>query len=108
MCGGSGGSTYFASQIEKWSLNSTIKSGEIQDKTWAINLNERGLTQSYLPPGWAPPTLPSFKFRPIGATGSSAPDSANIFHIARVCVQQIDANNKVAYFWAENVVDGNC
>ncbi len=109
-CGSSGGSENYAAQIENWSLDSVTKSSEDQDKTWAINLNERGLSDSYLPPGWVSPTSSKFKFRPIGAntTDSPAQESADIFHIARVCLQQVDANNKVAYFWAENVIDGNC
>jgi hypothetical protein len=108
--GSSGGSENYAAQIENWSLDSVTKSSEDQDKTWAINLNERGLSDSYLPPGWVTPTSSKFKFRPIGAnaTDSPAQESADIFHIARVCLQQVDANNKVAYFWAENVIDGNC
>lgn len=103
------GTTFQSHQIEKWSIDPTVKSSEVQDKTWAINLNERGLTTSYLPPGWVQSSLPNFKFRPIGATASGAfSNSSDIFHIARVCIEQVDAENSVTYFWVENVVDGNC
>jgi hypothetical protein len=106
--GPSGSSGYNAHQLELWGLDPVIKSETTQDDTWAINLNERGLTKGYLPPGWIASNSSSFKFRPIGASGGSFQSSANIFHIARVCIEQIDANNSVTYFWAENVLDGNC
>jgi hypothetical protein len=106
--GTSGSTLYQIHQLEKWSLDPTVKSGLTQDSTWAINLNERGLTTSYLPPGWIPSSSSSFKFRPIGATASAFPTSSDMFHIARVCIEQIDAENQVTYFWAENVVDGSC
>jgi len=106
---GPNGSTYTAHQLEKWSLSCSIKSSSTQDDTWAINLNERGLTGQYLPPGWVKPTTGTFKFRPIGAVDSSTfNSSADIFHIARVCVKQISPNESVTYFWAENIVDGIC
>jgi hypothetical protein len=107
--GSSGGGTYSAHQLEKWQLDPTVKSNGTQDNTWAINLNERGLTAGYLPPGWVATTTGSFDFRPIGAgSGASFSTSADIMHIARVCVEQVDAENSVAYFWAENIVDGEC
>jgi len=106
---GGSGNTYYPHLLEQWSLDPSEKSNDSQDATWAINLNERGLTGAYLPPGWSTSTLPGFLYRPIGApAGSTFQESANIMHIARVCVEQIDPNNSVTYFWAENVVDGNC
>ena len=64
----------------------------------------------YLPPGWSETSAGSgFNYRPIGASAESTfEESADIMHIARVCIEQIDANNSVTYFWAENVVDGTC
>lgn len=106
--GGISGSSYDVAQIEKWSLDPVVKSGITQDHTWAINLNERGLSPGYLPPGWIKSTSPSCKFRPIGTSDTDFKASANIAHIARVCLYQADANNKVAYFCVENVVDCNC
>lgn len=115
-CGTSGasagvsGTTSYSHQLEKWCLDPTTKSSEKQDDTWAINLNERGLSGAYLPPGWVSPTLSSFKFRPIGSTINSTFGSAggDISHIARVCIEQIDAKTRVTSFWIENVLDGTC
>lgn len=108
-CGGSG-NTYYPHLLEQWSLDPSEKSNDSQDATWAINLNERGLTGAYLPPGWSnTSTASGFAYRPIGAPAESTfEESANIMHIARVCIEQIDPNNSVTYFWAENVVDGTC
>jgi len=111
--GGSGGSgssgSYEVHQLERWALDQYIKSSDSQDQTWAINLNERGLSSGYLPPGWVSSTTGNFKYRPIGATASASfPESANINHIVRLCVEQIDANKQLVYFWAENIVDGTC
>jgi hypothetical protein len=106
---GTGGATYDSHLVEKWCLDPFIKSNDTQDETWAINLNERGLTGSYLPPGWSSTTTSSFKFRPIGANvNSSISTSGDIFHIARVCINQTGANSRVIYFWAENILDGTC
>lgn len=108
---GSTGSTnsFDVHQLEKWSLDPTIKSNDTQDHTWAINLNERGLSGNVLPPGWVVSSTGNFKYRPIGASGSSSFNSSgDIFHIARVCVETVDGNNQLAYFWAENTVDGDC
>ena len=112
--GASGGTTY-SNKIESWSLDPTIKSNGTQDSTWAINLNERGLTAGYLPPGWVSQTSTgvgaNFSFRPVGmpvGSGAPSPIGGDISHIARVCIEQVDANNKLAYFWAENVLDGEC
>jgi hypothetical protein len=92
-------------------LDETVKSSDVQDDTWAINLNERGLTGNYLPPGWVSTNLPTgFKFRPVGlpSTTTTVPTSGDISHIVRLCRERIDANNVITYFWAENVVDGTC
>ena len=107
---GASGCTTYSHQLEKWCLDPTTKSSATQDDTWAINLNERGLSGAYLPPGWVSPTSASFKFRPIGANTSSAigVSGGNINHIARVCIEQIDAKTRVTYFWIENVLDGLC
>ena len=42
-CGGCGGGTLSFHQLENWGLDS-FGSSSFQDETWAINLNERGLT----------------------------------------------------------------
>jgi hypothetical protein len=107
---GISGCTTYSHQLEKWCLDPSTKSSPTQDDTWAINLNERGLSGAYLPPGWVSPTSASFKFRPIGANTSSAigVSGGNINHIARVCIEQIDAKTRVTYFWIENVLDGLC
>ena len=104
------GCTTYSHQLEKWCLDSSTKSSPTQDDTWAINLNERGLSGAYLPPGWVNPTSSSFKFRPIGTDTSSVigVTGGDIKHIARVCIEQIDAKTRVTSFWIENVVDGNC
>lgn len=111
-CGVScGGETYPAHRLENWCLDETVKSSFLQDETWAINLNERGLTGNYLPPGWVSTNIPTgFKFRPIGisSTSTTVPSSGDVFHVVRLCKERIDANNVITYFWAENVVDGTC
>ena len=116
-CGNSGASgTTGAHIVENWCLDPYIRSGETQDSSWAINLNERGLTASqslqYLPPGWLPvSTTSSFYYRPIGAKQSPPAkglSGENIYHIVRMCRERVDANNLVTYFWAENVLDGTC
>jgi hypothetical protein len=111
-CGGSGGSTgnTYPNKIESWYLDPSIKSNETQDNTWAINLNERGLSAGYLPPGWVTTTNNNFSYRPIGMPNNQTAitNSGDISHIARVCIEQVDGNNQVIYFWAENVVDGTC
>ena len=104
------GCTTYSHQLEKWCLDPSKKSSSTQDDTWAINLNERGLSGAYLPPGWVSPTSTSFKFRPVGANTSSAigVNGGDIKHIARVCIEQIDAKTRVTSFWIENVLDGIC
>jgi hypothetical protein len=104
--GSSGGSGYFH-HLEKWELGG-YKSGVTQDETWAINLNERGMSADYLPPGWVVSSLPSgFNYRPIGAKGSSIGSSGDIHHIAKIC--RYDENGKYFYYFiAENIVDGTC
>jgi hypothetical protein len=100
----------YSNQLENWCLDPTTKSSLTQDDTWAINLNERGLSDTYLPPGWVNPSAPAFKFRPIGANTNPIFDDTggDILHIARVCIEQIDAKTKVTSFWIENVLDGLC
>ena len=107
---GISGCTTYSHQLEKWCLDPSKKSSSTQDDTWAINLNERGLSGAYLPPGWVSPSSTSFKFRPIGANTSSAigVSGGNINHIARICIEQIDAKTRVTSFWIENVLDGLC
>ena len=108
--GGASGCTTYSHQLEKWCLDPSTKSSPTQDDTWAINLNERGLSGAYLPPGWVSPPSASFKFRPIGANTSSVigVSGGDINHIARVCIEQVDAKTRVTSFWIENVLDGNC
>lgn len=103
---GSSGSTYH--HLEKWTLDGA-KSSDIQDETWAINLNERGLTSGYYPPGWANCFSSNFSYRPIGAKGNAASigTGGTIGHIVRLC-KQIDNGKSFYYFSAENVVDGCC
>lgn len=99
------GSTYFH-HIENWNL-SNIRSSTFQDETWAINLNERGLSGGYLPPGWVGSCIPAgFNYRPIGAIGRGL-TSENIFHIAKIC-RHSDGEKYFYYFIAENIVDGCC
>lgn len=103
---GLSGST-FIHQLEGWKLDG-LKSSDNQDESWAININERGLSADYLPPGWASSCIPSnFKFRPIGAKGSSIGNSGYIHHIVRLC-RYDDQGKYFYYFTAENVVDGCC
>jgi hypothetical protein len=108
--GGASGATAYSHRLEKWCLDPTTKSSDTQDDTWAINLNERGLSGAYLPPGWVSPSLSSFKFRPIGSTinATFGSNGGDISHIARVCIEQIDAKTRVTSFWIENVLDGTC
>ena len=110
VSGGSSGATAYSHKLEKWCLDPTTKSNDKQDDTWAINLNERGLSGAYLPPGWVSPASSSFKFRPIGSTINSTfgANGGDISHIARVCIEQIDAKTRVTSFWIENVLDGTC
>ena len=107
--GGSFGNTY-PNKVESWYLDPSVKSNPTQDDTWAINLNERGLTAGYLPPGWAASSSTNLVYRPIGmpATQTTLTTSGDILHIARVCIEPVGGNDKVIYFWAENIVDGNC
>lgn len=100
------GATIYFHHLESWVLDS-LKSGETQDESWAINVNERGLSADYLPPGWIASPLPTgFRYRAIGAKkpGLTAED---IKHIARIC-KYSDGLNYFYYFIAENVVDGIC
>jgi hypothetical protein len=102
---GNSGSTYH--QIENWKLDG-FKSSETQDDTWAINLNERGMTSGYLPPGWVSSCIPTgFNYRPIGAQGSTVGTGGSIFHIVKM-YKQIENGKYFYYFTAENVVDGCC
>jgi hypothetical protein len=110
VCGASGacGGIYFH-QIENWKPLG-LASSPTQDETWAINLNERGITGNYLAPGWVPSCLPSgFNYRPIGESGITfTPGTGgDIYHIAKIC-KYTDGENVLYYFTAENVVDGCC
>jgi hypothetical protein len=107
MSGPSGDSGFY--KIENWNFDS-LRSSTGQDHTWAINLNERGLSADYLPPGWVT-TCPisGFNYRPIGSkkedlTGITFED---IFHIVKLC-KYTEGENNFYYFTAENVVDGCC
>lgn len=98
-------------KIENWSLDG-VRSSANQDSTWAINLNERGMTSgslSYLPPGYVTSCIPTnFRYRAIGArTDQTGITAENIFHIAKIC-KYSDGQNSLYYFTAENVVDGCC
>jgi len=104
--GGSCGIPLFY-QIEKWGLDS-LKSSATQDDTWAINLNERGLTAGYIPSGYISSCAPAgFKLRPIGAKATTLSSGENIFHVVKLC-KYTDGNNVVYYFTAENAFDGCC
>jgi len=94
-------------QIEKWSFDSLQSSGT-QDDTWAINLNERGITAGYIPTGYVTECVPEgFQFRPIGAKENPVPSGEDIFHIVKLC-KYTESNNVVYYFTAENAFDGCC
>lgn len=117
-CGATG---YYFNEIEKWSLDG-LKSSTAQDDTWAINLNERGITSGYLPTGWVYPPPAGFNLRPIGAKSASIGNSGDIFHIVKmykIPAQKLldESNNTIYpnfvgkylyYFVAENALDGNC
>jgi hypothetical protein len=98
-----------------------------QDDTWAVNLNERTVGTSYLPPGWVSSnTTGNFKWRPIGLSGGTFDPLTGkcgaINHIVKMyCVPMTDilstsGNTAMSYFLgryfyyftAENVVDGTC
>lgn len=103
---GPSGATYIH-QLENWKPEG-LRSSINQDDTWAINLNERGLSSTYLPPGWEPSCIPSgFAYRPIGANEATVGNSGNINHIVKLC-RYDDAGKYFYYFIAENVVDGCC
>lgn len=122
--GGSGscGGTYYFHQVESWAYDPTEMSSATQDDSWAINLNERGLTSSYLPPGWITPAPLGFRLRPIGANTETIGACGSIFHIVKMFKQPLDellvnSNNTVYeeyagkymyYFTAENAFDGVC
>ena len=115
------GATYYVHELEKWHLDD-LKSSTFQDDSWAINLNERGLSGDYLPAGWVTPPPGGFKLRPIGARTATIGASGSIYHIVRLCRTPVDelltqSGNKVYqnylgkyiyYFEAENVFDGTC
>jgi hypothetical protein len=120
------GGTYYIHQVEKWEKDGIWKSSETQDDTWAINLNERmaGLTAyngTYFAPGWIKPSG-NFKWRPVGAQGSSISTSGDIVHLVKMNMIPytdllLDSQNTVDktqmgkylyYFTVENVVDGSC
>jgi hypothetical protein len=115
------GATYYIHELERWHLDD-LKSSTFQDESWAINLNERGLSADYLPQGWATPIPPGFKLRPIGAKTPVLGTGGSIYHVVKLCRMPIDellveSNNKVYpnylgkylyYFEAENALDGTC
>ena len=104
--GGSCGIDLFY-QVEKWGFD-ILKSSNTQDDTWAINLNERGLTTGYIPTGYISSCAPAgFKLRPIGAKATTLSTGEDIFHIVKLC-KYTDGNNYVYYFTAENAFDGCC
>lgn len=122
--GGSGscGGTYYFHQLENWEYDPSEMSNDKQDDSWAINLNERGLTSSYLPPGWVSPAPTGFRLRPIGANTETIGACGDIYHIVKMCKVSLEellvqSNNTVYpeyigkylyYFTAENVLDGLC
>ena len=94
-------------QLEYWKYDS-LKSSENQDDTWAINLNERGLTGDYLPPGYIIGcALSNFRLRPIGAKEQTLLPSEDIFHIVKM-YKHTDGENAFYYFTVENAFDGCC
>jgi hypothetical protein len=124
-CGGSGasGSTaYYFHQLEKWAYVPSEASSATQDDSWAINLNERGLTGAYLPPGWISPAPTGFRLRPIGANTETIGACGSIYHIVKMYKTSLEelllnSNNVVYpeyigkymyYFTAENAFDGVC
>ena len=105
LCGASGMTLAFH-QLENWGL-SPIGSSSFQDDTWAININERGLTGNYLPPGWDGSCLPvGFSYRPIGASEAGLL-FGDIKHFVKM-FKYAQGNSYFYYFTAENVVDGCC
>lgn len=108
-CGGSGASCgiqYFY-QMEKWVYDS-LKSSSTQDDTWAINLNERGLTAGYIPAGYISSCAPTnFNLRPIGSKSETVEAAEDIFHIVKIC-KYVENNNILYYFDAQNAFDGCC
>ena len=121
-CGGISGATYYMHQIERWSRDPLVKGNTTQDDTWAINLNEHGLTLGYLPPGWVSNLPTGFNWRPIGSSSASISDSSQINHVVRMNVVPmtdllLDSHQAITenylgkylyYFTATNVVDGSC
>lgn len=122
---GSGGTAYFFHNIEAWKEDPLIRGSTFQDNSWAINLNERSIGNSYLPPGWVANLPQNFKWRPIGAitkSGTFNGASGDIRHIVKMCAlpvsdllldsRQLVPSNYIGqyvyYFTAENVVDGEC
>lgn len=126
--GGSGSSgtsgasaAYYFHQVEKWDPFGQSSSAT-QDDSWAINLNERGLTPGYIPPGWISPAPTGFRLRPIGANTQTIGNCGSIFHIVKmhkISLEELllNSNNTVYpeyigkymyYFTAENAFDGVC
>lgn len=117
----SGSTCYYFHELEKWKLEG-LASSTGQDHTWAINLNERGISGDYLPAGWISPPPGNFKLRPIGAKTSSVGTGGNIFHIVKMYRTPVHElliksgnelyptyeGNFIYYFTAENVLDGPC
>jgi hypothetical protein len=122
-CGG----TYYIHQVERWERDPLIKGNNLQDDTWAINLNERAMGISgngdYLAPGWIGLSFPNnFMWRPIGVTSASFGESGSIQHVVKMhsvpytdllstsrnLVSASDLGKYLYYFTVENVVDGKC
>lgn len=104
--GDSCGELYFH-QVERWKFDS-LQSSPTQDETWAINLNERGLTSGYIPPGFILDcALPTFKLRPVGAKAQTVQPSEDIFHIVKM-YRHTDGDKYFYYFAVENAFDGCC
>lgn len=80
------GNTYWMHHIERWSQDSLRKGSTAQDDTWAINLNEHGLTSGYLPPGWVKTPPVGFDWRPIGVSDARFENKGTIHHIVKMNV----------------------
>ena len=122
------GNTYYVHQVERWGEDAVWKGSTFQNDTWAINLNERTVSNSYLPPGWVPsaPSASNFKWRPIGCSAGTFNPTTNtngkINHIVKMnAIPMTDIlatsgntatsyflGKYLYYFTAENIVDGTC
>jgi hypothetical protein len=122
--GNCGSKSYYAFNLESWQEDPIVRGSCAMSDNWAINVNERSITDKYLPSGWIKPTgSTNFKWRPIGAIGNSYSGySGDIRQIVRMCAvpvsdllldskQSVPSNylgKYMYYFTATNIVDGTC